>query len=91
MSPHWEHGYRVHGYWIGIVQWGRVGIQSHRHGKLPKTGAYGWLFSPEGIQPMHPTKEQEGRCDTLRQAKRAVEQAYREWLERHHNPNPTHK
>ena len=25
-TPHWEHGHRVHGYWIDTTRYGRVGL-----------------------------------------------------------------
>lgn len=66
-SPRWEHGFRVHGYWTGIVQWGRVGIG---HGRVPKNNGYSWMFTPPDGQLV------EGYADTLRQAKRTVEKMF---------------
>lgn len=80
-APTWEHGYRCHGYWLGVVRWGFVSIPAHRFGKLPKHGGYSWEFTPNGTLG-HPRPEpgHGGTADTLRQAKRAVERAYREWV-----------
>ena len=66
-TPHWEHGYRCHGYWRGTID--RVGFISlpplhmTQRMELP----YGWSCG-----------KHQGRCKTLAQAKRAVETAYRE-------------
>lgn len=63
-EPHWEHGYRVHGYWLGQIRLGRV---SRPPGKSAPD--YGWFVDG--------TKE-EGRCKTLREAKSIVERKARQ-------------
>ena len=62
-QPVWERGKRVHGYWIGTDRVGHVGL---KQGRLPKRGGYFWECCG-----------QEGREDTLRRAKKAVERAYK--------------
>lgn len=70
-TPVWEHGYRCHGYWIGITRVGWVSI-GPRPNRVEITG-HSW-----GV--VHPVTGGyiEGRCLTLRRAKRAVEKKYRE-------------
>lgn len=64
--PHWERGYRVHGYWLGMV---RVGWVSLPPGRVAEYG-YGW-----GVN--HPSgRFAEGRAPTLKEAKKLVETAY---------------
>ena len=70
-EPHWERGYRCHGYWLGEQRVGVVGI-SHGKGAAQKYG-YSWRMD----YWHHNTPE---RCvPTLRAAKRAVEKAYEDW------------
>jgi hypothetical protein len=69
-EPHWEHGYRCHGYWLGNRRIGFIGICSGR-GAAAKYG-YGWSMD-------YPRdKAAFGRSMRLRSARRAVERAYRE-------------
>lgn len=79
--PVWGHGYRRHGYWLGIVRWGFVSLPSPRFGRLPAKDGYGWELTPRGIvgHP-RPRPGHSGTADTLRAAKRAVEAAYRRFL-----------
>ncbi len=65
-TPHWERGYRSHGYWLGSE---RVGWVTRPPGKM--TGQdYGWRYDwSDGARS-------EGRSPSLRQAKRMVEQIY---------------
>jgi hypothetical protein len=85
MTPQWTHGYRCHGYSIDShnVRYGCVGIGP---GLVPKTGGYSWEFTPHGSQSV--TGLVEGTADTLRQAKRAVERLYAEWVRKHGPPKP---
>ncbi len=62
-APHWEHGYRCHGYWLGLERVGFIGLPPPGY---PTT--YSWSV---GI------KRTTGEEATLRAAKRAVEVAYR--------------
>lgn len=76
-TPHWEHGFRCHGFWVGTTQVGRVSIGPRRLW-TPKDG-YGcllWLLFDRtgGVK--------EWKEATLAAAKRAVERAYR----RHYPP-----
>jgi hypothetical protein len=80
---HWEHGYRCHGYWLGVVRWGVVSIHAHRFGKVPTKDGYGWELTPDGIAHNKPSPKLSGTADTLRQAKRAVEKAYQAWRASH--------
>lgn len=68
MQPHWEHGYRCHGYWLGLERLGFVGLPPRF--ATAATYGYGWSFGAPG------DKEVSGRTRTLRAAKKAVEQAY---------------
>ncbi len=67
VKPHWERGIRCHGYWIGLVRIGWVGLP---YGGV-KWGKYKWIFT--GHSP-----RQEGKTSTLRAAKRAVEKLFAE-------------
>ena len=64
MDPHWERGYRVHGYWIGNVRIGWVGLPPGR-GTWKQLG-YGWGLDKPVV---------EGREPSLQKAKQAVEKA----------------
>ncbi len=79
-TPRWEHGYRCHGYWLGVVQWGRVSIDAHRFGAISKKGAYEWAFTPEGSAATCLADGLLGKVDRLGQGKRIVERMYREWV-----------
>jgi hypothetical protein len=68
-TPRWERGHRVHGYWLGMVRVGWVGLPQGR-GSASKEG-YGWECDPPGQTPVT------GHADTLKKAKRAVEDEYR--------------
>ena len=81
-DPRWEHGYRCHGYWVDLVRWGFVSIQARRFGRVSRVDGYSWEFFPNGVIPRAARPGHKGTCDTLRQAKRAVERQYREWLAR---------
>lgn len=67
--PHWEHGFRCHGYWIGLDRVGWVSI-GPRPNRVEITG-YSW-----GV--VHPLTAAyiEGRSVRLKQAKRAVEKLW---------------
>lgn len=66
MMPHWEHGYRCHGYWLGEERIGFVGLAS---GRLSDYYApYSWYCEVPG-------KRRSGWVSSLRAAKRAVERA----------------
>ncbi len=66
LVPQWEHGYRCHGYWIGVRRIGWVSI-GPRPNRVKDTG-YSWgVVHPESGAYI------EGRCVTLREAKRLVE------------------
>ncbi len=67
-DPHWEHGYRTHGFWLDEFRIGRVSIG---HGKVPAAGGYRWEFTPT---------RKEGVADTLRQAKKAVAECHADWV-----------
>lgn len=71
-TPHWERGYRCHGYWIQVTQWGRVYLLGPHGTTLASKDGYGWSFSPPG------GKYQEGRCKTLREGKLIVEGHFKE-------------
>lgn len=78
--PHWEHGYRCHGYWLGTTRWGFVGIGPP--GFPPNDPPYGWSFDEWGLikQDEHYSPDHKGHAKTLRAAKRKVEAAYRAWV-----------
>lgn len=60
--PHWEHGYRTHGYWASASErLGAVGLGPR--GRWD--GVYRWSVDRTG---------EAGEATTLRQAKREVEQ-----------------
>lgn len=59
-KPHWEHGYRCHGYWLGLERLARVSLPPR--GTKPMD--YGWCLDDYS---------QEGRTDSLRKAKRIIE------------------
>lgn len=68
-QPHWEHGMRCHGYWLGLERAAFI----HLTPRLPEHSTrYLWSVGYPG--PRQPT----GEAKTLAQAKRAVETAYRE-------------
>lgn len=78
-EPHWERGYRVHGYWLGLVRVGHVS----RLFKTQATDAhrYAWEVAPPGSgNGSYHDKDAyaRGKCKTLKQAKRLVEKHYRE-------------
>jgi hypothetical protein len=67
--PHWERGYRVHGYWLGTERVGWVSLGPRAVTRAARDG-YGWgVVLPKG-------KTLEGRAASLRQAKRKVENLY---------------
>lgn len=68
-DPTWEHGYRCHGFWIGVKRVGWVSLSPYLDGRgSVKNSGYSW-----GV--VHPKTGGyiEGRCRTLRTAKRRVE------------------
>lgn len=67
-EPHWERGYRSHGFWSGMKRVGFIGLgpRGFPADALP----YGWYLE----WPKDNTEQ--GRTKTLEQAKRAVERAY---------------
>lgn len=71
IDPHWEHGYRCHGFWLGTERIGFIG--------LPHTPAnrdeYRWSFDLPRFDSV------KGRTKTLREAKKNVEKAYKTRLE----------
>lgn len=67
--PQWERGYRVHGYWLGSIRLGMVGLPLGREA-IAKYG-YVWRYDRDGEEHI------EGRAKTLRAAKREVEREYR--------------
>jgi len=72
-EPHWEHGYRCHGYWLGTKRVGYVGLEPYCGGLgNVKANGYGWgvTLSGGGHQ------DAKGHTRTLRAAKRAVEREY---------------
>jgi hypothetical protein len=69
--PRWEHGYRCHGYWVGDLRVGAVGLGPSRCPKEPLP--YGWECTPSGRSA---SVAASGRELTLRAAKRQVERAY---------------
>ena len=77
-EPHWERGFRCHGYWIGLVRWGMVGLPPRAGVDAPGEGRYGWVFEPHGITGQRPV---EGRSATLRVAKKMVEEQFRRFVE----------
>jgi hypothetical protein len=66
-EPHWEHGHRVHGYWIGGTQYGRVSIGP---GRGAARDGYNWSMD----FPLQNTAQ--GHTKTLRAAKLAVQRAF---------------
>ena len=60
-KPQWERGVNMHGYWLGSKRVGWVGRDSDGDG-------YGWGLDAN--------INEEATAPTLRQAKRAVEQAW---------------
>ena len=73
-DPHWEHGYRCHGYWLGLVRIGAVGIGPFS-GDAKRDG-YGWTFRNPNT-----SADTDGREATLRKAKRQVEKLWRDFKE----------
>jgi hypothetical protein len=71
-APVWEHGFRCHGYWLGVKRVGWVGL-SPRVGPdrgSVKFNGYGWgVVAPTG-------EYVEGKTKTLKAAKRRVEREY---------------
>jgi hypothetical protein len=73
MKPQWEHGYRCHGYWLGVKRVGYVGLCPYTGGpENVKDNGYGWGVSVHGTGH----DDAKGRTRTLRAAKRAVEREY---------------
>lgn len=72
-TPQWEHGYRCHGYWIGVKRVGWVGLSPYLGG-LGSVAADGYSW---GV--VHPKTGAylQGRYRTLRAAKARVEREYR--------------
>ncbi len=68
-EPHWEHGLRCHGYWIGLDRIGFVGLPPRF--APAKVHGYGWVFG-SGQNP------KQGRTKTLRQAKKIIEKLHKE-------------
>jgi hypothetical protein len=64
--PIWQHGKRVHGYWLGTQRMGHVGLTPRGFGPVE----YSWGIDAD--------MRASGSCATLREAKRAVERAFRE-------------
>ena len=79
-EPHWERGFRCHGYWNGDKRVGWVGLPP----RLPslnsraKTDGYRWGLDSDDLQ----TPPQRKSFKTLKAAKRAVDRAY------HQEQNP---
>lgn len=71
--PKWERGYRCHGFWLGQVQVGRVGI-GPKHLWTPADG-YSWVVWKQGCVTC--VTEAEGTLPTLAEAKRRVELVFR--------------
>jgi len=74
---HWEHGYRCHGYHVGVHRVGFVGLPPYCGGLgSTKENGYGWGLDSDNLQnpPARP------KMKTLSAAKRAVERAYQEYL-----------
>jgi len=69
IEPHWEHGYRCHGYWLGLQRVGCVTLPSNR------VLNYKRIYSAYVDTPLPYTALGERR--TLPAAKRLVEKAYR--------------
>lgn len=68
--PHWERGYRCHGYWLGVERIGFVSLSPEGFKPLHVS----WLVNlPNG-------KKDEGSCTNVRKGKQLVEKAYREYL-----------
>ena len=66
-EPHWERGYRCHGYWNRKERVGHVGLSP----RIPdEKTVYSWAVEEGGV-PIS-----EGTELTLRAAKRAVERRY---------------
>lgn len=73
-GPRWMRGYRCHGYWVGVKRVGYVGLPPRVNGTVTaKAAGYGWGVTLAGTG----VTQAEGREPTLREAKRAVEAAYR--------------
>lgn len=73
-APHWERGYRCHGYWIGVKRVGFVGLPPRLNGNgSAAADGYGWGLTLTGSG----VTQAEGREPTLRRAKKKVEEAYR--------------
>ena len=69
--PRWEHGYRCHGYWLGEKRVGFVGIGPS--GFWTEKDGYSWNFD----LPEFDAKK--GTAKSLREAKKAVEEAYKQY------------
>ena len=69
MEPHWERGYRSHGYWLGDRRIGLVFI-----GPGPRAASsrgYGWHMD-------YPREEaSSGHAGSLKVAKREIEKSYK--------------
>lgn len=75
-EPHWERGYRCHGFWVGNVRWGLVSI-GPAGTTLASRDGYQWEFFPDGSTARKPHTT--GYARTLREAKRMVEAVYSVW------------
>jgi hypothetical protein len=70
LSPHWERSPRRHGYWLGEQQVGFIGLTPNR------SPSYTWALDvPRGDAAG-------GNVATLKRARRTVERAYRDYLEK---------
>jgi hypothetical protein len=74
VKPHWEKGYRSHGYWIDIHRIGCVSLGPPRLSRMED--GYGVEFEPY-LKDYVKTQ-----AKTLREGKKIVEAEYKKWLER---------
>lgn len=71
--PHWERGYRCHGYWLGLVRLGLVSLGPARCTLAARDG-YQWEYFPGGVVAQKPAAG--GTVKTLREGRRLVEAAH---------------
>jgi hypothetical protein len=68
MEPHWEHGYRCHGFWFGRTRIGFIGLTPYWFRKRPEVS---WSFD------LPSSGARSGAEKSVIKAKHLIEQAYR--------------
>lgn len=68
-QPHWERGYRCHGFWIGIKRIGHISLSPEHYKPL----ICSWSFSLPHDDAVS------GQAPNVRKAKQLVERAYKQY------------